>query len=187
MRTSAQHFLHLGRDVCARSAGAPRGRTRRSARPSCAETARSSGRRCRRRAGGREMIDRFAVEQHASPDCPKPGDDPQQRRLAASRRTEERHELAARNVEIDILDRGEFTEAMRDAVQRETVSRRARRSDSAGISCHGTSNSSRRSTGAARDSARPNRRCRSAAARDRGTAGRPARGLCPGSNQRRGT
>jgi hypothetical protein len=35
-------------------------------------------------------------------------DDVQQRRLAATRRTHDRHELAARDVDVDVVQRGGF-------------------------------------------------------------------------------
>ena len=46
----------------------------------------------------------------------EPGDHPQRRRLAAPRRAEHREELAAADLEVRVLDRGEPTEALRHVV-----------------------------------------------------------------------
>ena len=62
----------------------------------------------------RQMVDRFAVEQHAAFALrDEAGDDAQQRRLAAAARPEQRDELAAGKVELDAVDRGDIAEAMR--------------------------------------------------------------------------
>jgi hypothetical protein len=53
-----------------------------------------------------EMVDRLAVEQHAAFRLgDEARDDAQQRRLPAAARPEQRHELSARDVEVDAVDR----------------------------------------------------------------------------------
>ena len=55
----------------------------------------------------------------------RPGDGAQQRRLSAARRAEERHELAALDVEVDVLERGERAEALREAADLQIGLRRS--------------------------------------------------------------
>src|SRR5206468_13006464 len=54
-------------------------------------------------------------------------DDPQQRRLAAARRAEEHHQLTARNVERDALQRLEAAEGLADGVEFEVGHRLSQR------------------------------------------------------------
>src|SRR5262249_24717901 len=68
------------------------------------------------------MVDGFAVEQHAALALPdKTGNDAQQRGLAAARRPEQRDELPARNVEIDVAHGDDLAEAMADVLKAQPV------------------------------------------------------------------
>src|SRR5207245_2454107 len=52
------------------------------------------------------------------------GDGAQGRRLAAPRRAEERHQLAVLDVEVEVVDGDDVTEALRQAAQRDGRHRR---------------------------------------------------------------
>ena len=54
----------------------------------------------------------------------EPGDHPQRRRLAAARRAEQREELAAADLEVEVVDGHEVAEALRDARQGDAGSTR---------------------------------------------------------------
>ena len=101
-------------------------RRRRCRRRSCAGTARSSGTRCRP-AGGWAAAGRSRLPPTTT--CPavcahQPGDDPQQRRLAAAGRPEQRHQLAAANVERHRVHRRRAGVTMGDAVQQQRLAGR---------------------------------------------------------------
>ena len=68
----------------------------------------------------RRRVDAGPVEQHvAGGGVLKPGDDPQQRRLAAAGRADEDTELAVLDIEIDALDHFGLAEGLGDAAERE--------------------------------------------------------------------
>src|SRR5690349_21263868 len=68
------------------------------------------------------MIDRLAVEQDAAAALAnEAGDDAQQRGLAAARWSEQRHELAARDIEIDVAHGQHVAEAMANVLEAQPV------------------------------------------------------------------
>jgi hypothetical protein len=68
------------------------------------------------------MVDGLVIEQHAALALPdEAGNDAQQRRLAAARRSEQRDELAPRNIEIDVTHGDELAEAMADVLKAQPV------------------------------------------------------------------
>ena len=68
------------------------------------------------------MIDRLAVEQHAAFGlADEAGHDPQQGRLAAAGRAQQRHQFAAGDIEIDVAHGDEIVESLRDVVERQPV------------------------------------------------------------------
>src|SRR5262249_4665707 len=70
----------------------------------------------------RQMVDGFAVEQHAAAAlADEAGDDAQQRGLAAAGGAEQRDELASRDVEIDVAHGDEVAKAMADILESQPV------------------------------------------------------------------
>ena len=118
-------------------AGDGRARTRRSARRSCAATAHTTGTRCRCDAA-RAATDATASTRRVSPIRMRPasgsveaGDLPQQRRLAAARRAEDRDELAVVDVERHVVERAKLAE--RACATRSIVSRAMAARPAAGV------------------------------------------------------
>ncbi len=74
----------------------------------------------RRRSGGTCCVARrddcFADDDAAAVELVETRDLPQQRRLAATRRPEDRHELAVADVERDFVERAERAERLGDAI-----------------------------------------------------------------------
>src|SRR5262249_26784566 len=70
----------------------------------------------------RQMVDGLVIEQHAALTLPdEAGNDAQQRGLAAARRSEQRDELAPRDIEIDVAHGDELAEAMADVLEAQPV------------------------------------------------------------------
>ncbi len=70
----------------------------------------------------RQMVDGLVIEQHAALALPdEAGNDAQQRGLAAAGRTQQRDELPARNIEIDVAHGDELAEAMADVLKAQPV------------------------------------------------------------------
>ena len=71
------------------------------------------------RSFGSDVIhDAVADLERPVADLLEPGDHPQARRLAAAGRTDEDHELAIGDLEAEVLDGGEFAEALPDVIER---------------------------------------------------------------------
>jgi hypothetical protein len=72
----------------------------------------------------RQVIDALAVEQDPSLRLPhEAGHDPQQRGFPAARRSEQGDQLAPADIEVDVADRDELPESVRDVVEAEPVAR----------------------------------------------------------------
>ncbi len=66
----------------------------------------------------REMIDHVVVEKHPALGLPdEAGNDPQQGRLAAAGGSQQRHQFAAGDIEVDIADGDKIGEAVRDVLE----------------------------------------------------------------------
>ena len=70
-----------------------------------------------RLAGSRSVTSRPAMQDVAGGDVLQPGDHPQQGRLAAARRADEDDELAAFDLEVEVVDDVHRAEALADVAQ----------------------------------------------------------------------
>jgi hypothetical protein len=92
---------------------------------------------------GRQRVDRLPFDQHvAFALAQQAGDDPQQRGLAATRRTEQRHQLAGHDGQRHVVHRQRAAVAVCDALERQRrAGARARRGAGQGaalqVSLHG--------------------------------------------------